>query len=153
MILLKLLRAGSFTLIAACMLAGCNDTNKSPDIPQTQIPKDSTSPQVNTESNPYKPPRVFLRCRSCHSYEAGKKNAVGPNLLNVFGNPAGADTNYAFSKALLESQIIWNEANLDAFLTNPSKTIPGSKMAFVGLKKEEDRKALIEWMESLNAEE
>lgn len=140
-------------MIAVSLLTACN----SPDSPENKTKLDTVEPIAEVETraalNGNKPPRVFLRCRSCHAYEPGKKNAVGPNLWNTFGNPAAtADETYKYSQALTDSRVIWDEETLHAFLLNPSKTVPGTKMAFVGLKKEDMRAELIEWMSTLNAE-
>lgn len=143
---LRFLAMSGALILTACGNPPAQEKKTTVPPPPPQVTKVETATDVN------KPPRTFLLCRSCHAYEVGKSNAVGPNLVNVFGNPAGADKGYKFSKALLESEIVWDYETLDAFLVSPTKTIPGTKMAFVGLKKEDDRAELIEWMESLNAE-
>lgn len=152
--LFKIPLLSSIFVVVGLILSGCNEPSSSEGSSPSEKPvTNSTLEGPTTSSVKNKPPRIFLRCRSCHSYEIGKKNAVGPNLVDVFGNPAGADPDYKFSKEILESEIVWNYETLDAFLISPSKTIPGTKMAFIGLKKKDDRAELIKWIESLNAEQ
>ena len=86
---------------------------------------------------------VFKRnCAICHTDDPGK-NRVGPTLFGVVGRKAGTVPGYSYSKANKDSGVIWTEENLDTYLTNPQKFIPGTKMAFAGLKDPEQRKALI----------
>ena len=87
--------------------------------------------------------RVFKKCVSCHSFT---KNKIGPNLGNIFGQKAGSVEGFKYSKAIKNSDIIWDSWDLDSFLKKPKKYIKGTKMRFVGLKKKSDRKALIEYM-------
>ena len=91
--------------------------------------------------------KVFNKCKSCHTLDAGK-HRIGPSLAGVVGRKAGAAEGYGkYSDALLESGIVWNDETLNAYLENPKKAIPGNKMTFAGLRKAEDRAAVIEYME------
>ena len=87
--------------------------------------------------------KVFKRCKSCHSFT---KNKIGPNLGNIFDQKAGIVEGFKYSKAMENSDIIWNACSLDSFLKKPRKYIKGTKMRFSGLKKESHRKALIEYL-------
>ena len=71
--------------------------------------------------------RVFQRCFACHSLDA---NRVGPAHRGVFGRKAGAVPDYNYSPALKRSAIVWDEAALDKWLTNPQALIPGQRMGF-----------------------
>ena len=86
--------------------------------------------------------QVFQKCRACHSLDAGK-NGVGPSLANVVGEKAAAVPGYNFSPAMKASNLTWDAATLDAYLTDPQKTVPGNKMPFPGLKTERERSAVI----------
>jgi len=68
------------------------------------------------------------RCAACHSIDY---NGVGPAHKGVFNRKAGMQTGYAYSPAVQASTVIWNEASLDKWLTNPEKFIPGQKMGFM----------------------
>lgn len=91
--------------------------------------------------------RVFNSCRACHSLTAGQ-NKVGPSLAGVVGREAGAVEGYAYSQAVKEAKITWNQENLDKYLENPRGFLPGTKMVFVGVKKPEDRRNLIAYLQN-----
>lgn len=92
--------------------------------------------------------KIFNRCKSCHTIEAGK-NKTGPSLAGVFGRKAGTAEGFNGSDAMRASAVVWNEQTLDEFLADVIHFIPGNRMAKVfpaGVKKMEDRKALIQFL-------
>jgi cytochrome c len=91
---------------------------------------------------------VFNKCKACHSAEAGK-NMVGPSLAGVAGRKAGEVAGFNYSEAMKGSGKTWDDAALDAYLTDPKGAIPGNKMVFVGIKDEGDRKNLIAYLKTL----
>lgn len=97
------------------------------------------------------PPRgavLFLQCRSCHSIKPGEPHKIGPNLSGVAGAPAASRPGYAYSPALAAAKVRWSDERLDAFLAAPASVVPGTKMAFAGLKRPEDRAALIQFLKA-----
>jgi cytochrome c len=82
--------------------------------------------------------KVFLKCKACHQIGEGAKNAVGPVLNGVVGRKAGTYPDYSYSEANKNSGITWDEATLKEYLKNPRGRVPGTKMFFPGLTKEED---------------
>jgi cytochrome c len=79
---------------------------------------------------------VFNRCKICHTIEPGGRNIVGPNLHGIFGRKAGTLPNFAYSPAIKESGVVWNDETLTKYLRDPKEFIPGDRMAFPGIKDE-----------------
>ena len=90
--------------------------------------------------------KIFKKCVACHSIVKGGKNKIGPALYNVVGRKVGEVTDYKYSKALMTYKKEWTFEELNGFLTKPAKWIKGTKMAYAGLKKEEDRASIIKYL-------
>ena len=88
------------------------------------------------------------RCGICHSPEQGT-NKIGPSLFNVVDRPAGNIADYSYSDANRHSGIVWNLAALDRYLTLPQAMVLGTKMTFPGIKDDEQRAAVIAYLETL----
>jgi len=90
---------------------------------------------------------AFLKCRACHNLEGNQVHKTGPNLDKIFGRMAGTSPDYAeYSKALSESGIVWNEAELNHWLSDPQNFLPGNKMPFAGIRSDQERKDLIAYI-------
>jgi cytochrome c len=92
---------------------------------------------------------VFKRCAACHNVDKDK-NKVGPHLVGIVDRKAGTAEKFRYSKALLAKAaegLVWDKANLDAYLTKPKDFIPKGKMAFAGLNKKADRDNVIAYLE------
>ena len=87
--------------------------------------------------------KVFTKCIACHSLDAVESDLPGPNLDNLLGRKAGSVEGYKFSRSLRNSDLVWDLDTLHKFLENPQTLAPRNKMAFAGLKKKEDRDAVI----------
>lgn len=81
---------------------------------------------------------VIKKCISCHSFEKGGANKVGPHLWDVVGRDKASITDFKYSAALTALGGKWDEESLFHFLHKPSKFVPGTKMSFIGLSKPED---------------
>jgi len=93
--------------------------------------------------------KVFRKCKACHQVGEGAKNRVGPHLNGVVGRAAGAVEGFRYSKPLETAAaegLVWTEDALGAFLADPRGFLKGTKMAFAGLKSEEDRAAIAAYL-------
>ncbi len=96
--------------------------------------------------------RVFLLCAACHNVVKGEAHKVGPNLNGFFGKKAGTKEGFVYSDDLKNKGIIWSEETLREWLENPASYVPGTKMAFVGVKKKEQQDALIAYLKEVTTE-
>ena len=91
--------------------------------------------------------RLWTKCAACHRLSTEKDGAsIGPSLDNIVGRAAGKYAGFKYSKAFSQLEFAWNETTLDQFLTNPQSMVPGTAMAFPGLRRAEDRTDLIRWL-------
>lgn len=96
--------------------------------------------------------KVFRKCKACHAVGEKAKNKVGPELNGIIGREAGSVEGYKYSKAMLKSGITWDEETLDKYLKKPKDLVKGTKMIFAGLKKEKQRKNLIAYLATFDAD-
>jgi cytochrome c len=94
--------------------------------------------------------RVFNQCKACHEVDE-PKNKVGPHLVGIFGRPAGSVEDFKYSDAMKESGITWNDETIAAYVADPQGYIKGNRMAYAGLKKEEDIADLIAYLKEESA--
>jgi cytochrome c len=80
----------------------------------------------------------FNKCLACHAIGEGAKNKVGPELNGLDGRKSGTAPDYSYSDANKNSGITWNEAEFKDYIKDPKAKIPGTKMAFVGIKNEKE---------------
>ncbi len=102
--------------------------------------------QLLAAADPEAGAKVAKKCVACHTFEKGGANKVGPNLWGLIGREVAAVEGYTYSDALKRLGGRWSFERLDAFLADPKGFAPGTKMAFAGIKKPEDRAALLAWM-------
>ncbi|MGH6837939.1 MAG: c-type cytochrome [Methylocella sp.] len=92
------------------------------------------------------------KCKVCHQIGEGAKNFVGPELNGLIGRKNGSLPNYNYSDADKNSGITWDEATFKEYITNPKAKIPGTKMIFAGLPKEDDRDNLAAYLAQFGAD-
>jgi len=95
--------------------------------------------------------RQFNKCVACHSVESGIQ-MMGPSLYDLFGRKVGSVEGFTFSVAMEEADVVWTDQTLSEFLGKPMTFIPGSVMPFGGIKKPEQRKALICYLKQFSDE-
>ncbi len=101
--------------------------------------------------------RLFrtLRCAGCHEVGPEARNKVGPQLNEIIGRAAGSIEGFRYSRAMVgraEDGLVWNEDMLRAFLTAPSEFLPRTRMAYRGVRKEEDLTELLIYLATLTPE-
>ncbi|MGI9421091.1 MAG: c-type cytochrome [Geminicoccaceae bacterium] len=96
--------------------------------------------------------KVSKKCKACHVFDEGGKNKLGPALWDIVGRDIASHEGFNFSGALNELEGDWSYEALDQFLAAPKTYVPGTKMVFAGVKKEQDRADLIAYLRTLAAE-
>lgn len=93
--------------------------------------------------------KSFAKCAACHTITPGGANGIGPNLAGVFGEGvAQGRGGYAFSDALKAKGGKWDDAALDAWLTDPAKFAAGTKMTFAGISDVQERANIIAYLKT-----
>ena len=93
--------------------------------------------------------RAFQRCYSCHSVQKGENGLSGPNLRRLGKRPIAGDRIFVYSKAFkafAAANPRWTPELLDRFLIDPEALVPGNQMGFFGLRKAEDRAAIVAYL-------
>lgn len=90
---------------------------------------------------------VYSRCLACHALAYDR---TGPRHCGLFGRRAGSVPGYAYSQAMKDSRIIWDENTLNVFLENPMKAVPGTSMGYAGISDKQERADLIAYLKKEN---
>lgn len=90
-------------------------------------------------------------CASCHTFDQGGANRVGPNLWGVVGRDVAGKGGFAYSPAIAGHTGSWTYQELDRYLASPARAIPGNKMAFNGVRNPKDRANLLAYLGTLGA--
>jgi cytochrome c len=91
---------------------------------------------------------IFKQCLVCHTNVQGQ-NKIGPSLWGVVGRHSASIPDYQYSTAMKNADKTWDEATLNVYLTKPQAMVPGTKMTFFGLPKEQDRLDVIAYLKTL----
>lgn len=87
--------------------------------------------------------QLLKRCQACHGFEKGKPNGVGPNQYGLVGRKVASVSGFSYSDGMKAKGGTWGFQELSDFITAPQKVVPGTKMGFGGLKRPEERAALL----------
>jgi cytochrome c len=94
--------------------------------------------------------KLFKKCASCHTFNKGGENKVGPAMWGIVNRTKASSDGFAYSGAFSNLGGDWSVEELNKFLLKPKKYVPGTKMNFNGLKKDQDRADLIKWLSGLS---
>jgi len=89
--------------------------------------------------------KVFGKCKACHEI-ASDKNKVGPTLHGVIGRKAGTVPGFKYSEAMAGADVTWDATTIAEYVAKPKEFVPGNKMAFAGLKKEDEIEDLVAYI-------
>ena len=126
------------TCCATLLLFACGPANEREAAPSPQAGGASASAR----------PAAFAQCVACHAVEPGR-NGIGPTLAGVFGRQAAALPGFAYSPALKQSGLTWDEPTLDRWLEAPAQTVPGNRMIYAGMRDPAARGAVIAYLKTL----
>ena len=93
--------------------------------------------------------QAYQACAACHSVAPGA-TGLGPSLFGVAGRKAGSAPGFNYSRAMKDSNLTWTAQNLDAYLADPQKLVPGNHMPYSGMPDSQMRTALIDYLETLH---
>ncbi|MGQ5701712.1 c-type cytochrome [Sandaracinobacteroides sp. A072] len=130
---------------AAAAAAPAAETAAAAPAAAAVVPASTGSGFANYTGDAAKGRVVFIQCQSCHTLEAGK-NRVGPSLHDLIGREAGTVEGFRYSPANKNSHLVWSEETLFTYLENPRKMVPGTTMAYAGLKDPQKRADLIAFL-------
>jgi len=126
-----------------------SETADAPVEPTSAEESETPGNRILAQGDPAAGEKTFRKCKACHTVDEGGANRVGPNLYGIVGAPVAAVDGFRYSDALIEYGSDWTPDRLAAFLANPRKAVPGTKMNFAGLRKEQDQADVIAYLDSL----
>lgn len=101
-------------------------------------------------ADPAEGEKVFKRvCAACHNATADGQKKLGPTLFGVVGRHSGSIEGFRYSEANKKANLTWTPEVLDKYLVDPKATVPGTIMAFAGLKKDEERQNVVAYLQTL----
>ncbi|CAL61653.1 Cytochrome c [Herminiimonas arsenicoxydans] len=129
------MRAFAGLILAACMASAATTASAAPDKGA------ALATQVKAGE------AIYARCLACHALAYDR---TGPRHCGLFGRRAGSVKGFNYSDAMKHSNIVWNEKTLNLFLSNPTKTVPGTTMTYAGVTSQKERSDLISYLKQAN---
>lgn len=108
----------------------------------------ASQPALAAEGNTLRGETVYARCLACHALAYDR---TGPRHCGLFGRRAGSVPGFAYSKAMKNADIVWDEETLDVFLAAPMDVVPGTSMGYAGISDAQERSDLIAYLKQKNA--
>jgi len=94
--------------------------------------------------------KAAKKCASCHTFEKGGANKIGPNLWNVVGAKHAAHAGFSYSSVMQGMAGEWDYEALNKFIYSPRAYANGTKMTFAGIKSDQERADVIAYLRSLS---
>lgn len=137
----------SVLAFATLVLASCSGESAEP-VQSLPVAK-TTQEQPAATASVSEGQKLFEnRCGTCHSVKPGEASPIGPVLAGLIGRPTASVKGFFYSNAMKAYDETWTTENLDKFLENPTVLVPNNRMAFAGLKKANQRRLIIEYIEN-----
>ena len=118
------------------------------------VTAEAMAAQAQDAGDPAKGEKVFRKCKACHDVGEGAKLKVGPPLTGIIGRAAASVEDFSYSdamKAAAADGLIWTPETIAELLEKPKDFIPGTKMSFAGLRKEEERADVVAYLATFEA--
>lgn len=106
-----------------------------------------SAPSADSQQQVLHGEQVYARCQACHALA---QDRVGPHHCGLLGRRAGSVPGFAYSQAMKDSRITWDEKTLNQFLSGPLKAVPGTSMTYDGVPDAKDRADLIAYLRRAN---
>lgn len=106
-------------------------------------------PVLLAKADAQKGERIAKQCAACHNFQKGAGPKIGPDLWNVVGSARAAHAQFKYSPAMKEKGGEWTFDNLDHFIADPRRDIPGTAMTFAGIKNPQQRADLLAYLRTL----
>lgn len=119
----------------------------------TELPEVLDMKAILANTDPIKGAEIFRKCSVCHTDDKSGANKVGPNLWNIVGSITGHKEDFSYSEAMMKRKSenkVWSYEELYRYLYAPKLYVPGTKMAFAGVKDDKDRANLIAYLRTMS---
>lgn len=140
--------AAEATAVATAVQTAAQTAVEAPAATEAPAPAAETAPASgNGGADLAAGAKAFGQCKACHTVTKGGKNGTGPNLWGIVGASAAAVEGFKYSDGMKAmAGKVWDAALIDRFIEKPKEVVPGTKMAYAGMRKPADRSNLIAWL-------